>query len=251
MNYIKPPYCRQGNKLPILDKIIPLIPPHHTYCELFAGSAVLFFNIHKAKKNVLNDLDDDVYNRLKLLQKAPLNKDLYRKDLNRLTAITQFYHHHKDTIPDDILFEKIRACNGFRGVPVKTGDDIYKDYNPATILNNLDYYKSMLHKVIITHKDYEKIVDGYDSPTTFFFIDPPYENTTSSFYRHGNQFDFHRLCKVLAGMKGKFLMTINDSKNIREVFQQFKIKPIDVKTSWSQVNKKSDLPRKELIITNF
>ena len=67
----KPPFSRQGNKTPILPDILKLIPPHKVYCELFAGSAVVFFNKKKSEKNILNDLDKEVYGRLKLLQKAP------------------------------------------------------------------------------------------------------------------------------------------------------------------------------------
>ena len=46
---IKPPFCRQGNKTPILKDILELIPPHQIYCEPFAGSAVVFFNLPKAQ----------------------------------------------------------------------------------------------------------------------------------------------------------------------------------------------------------
>ena len=60
---MKAPFARQGGKKTILEKIIKLVPPHNTYCELFAGSAILFFNLPKAKLSVLNDLDHDVYER--------------------------------------------------------------------------------------------------------------------------------------------------------------------------------------------
>jgi len=257
--FIKPPYCRQGNKLPILPTIIPLIPQHKTYVELFAGSAVLFFNIPKATKNVLNDLDDDVYNRLKLLQKAPLNPDLYEKDLNTLTKITQFYHHHTQKDPtmlyqpkeiaDEILYEKIKACNGFSHKPVKNKKNIYQNHNPVNILNNIDYYKSMLKNVTITNKDYEIIVNKYDTPTTFFFLDPPYENTSKDLYKE-TDFNYERLLNVLQNIKGLFLLTINDSVYIRKLFKDFIIKPLNVKNVWVR-NETMAKYRKELIIMNY
>jgi DNA adenine methylase len=260
--YIKPPFNRQGNKLPILKNIIPLIPPHNTYVELFAGSAVLFFNIPKAKKNVLNDLDEDVYDRLRLLKKAPLDTSLYRQDLNNLTNITQFYHHQKqdDTdmlyepkeIADEILYHKIKSANGYNGVPVQA-ERIYQKTNPITILKNIDYYKAMMKGVIITNKDYADIIKKYDSPTTFFFIDPPYENTLKkNFYANEVVFDYEKLNDLLKSMKGKFLMTINDSSHIRKTFSEFHIKTLRVKARWEKGKNTGGLSiRKELFIMNY
>lgn len=261
--YIKPPFNRQGNKLPLLKNIIPLVPSHNTYVELFAGSAVLFFNLPKAKKNVLNDLDEDVYDRLKLLKKAPLDPSLYEKDLNTLTKLTMFYHHHNQDDPDilyepkeiadEILYQKIKSSNGYMGVPV-VNDKIYNTTNPVNILKKIDYYKCMMKGVIVTNKDYELIVDKYDSLTTFFFIDPPYENTiTNHFYSGGETFDYDRLQEVLSNIKGKFLMTINNSKNIRKIFSEFNIKRMKVRTSWSKGNKGrgGNEIREELFIMNY
>ena len=84
---IKPPFCRQGNKSPILKNIIELVPPHRIYCEPFVGSGVVFFNLPKADISILNDLDKDVYDRLRLLQKAPLDVTKYENDLNTLEKI--------------------------------------------------------------------------------------------------------------------------------------------------------------------
>ena len=52
---IKPPFNRQGNKYPIIDKLLQYIPPHHIYVEPFLGSGPLFFNKMKAEYNILND----------------------------------------------------------------------------------------------------------------------------------------------------------------------------------------------------
>jgi len=110
---IKPPFGRQGNKTPILQKIIKEIPQHKTFVELFAGSAVLYFNIKNAERSVINDLDKDVYNRLKLLEKAPLDINLYKQDLDTLPRIKHFFTHHSNSIPDRILYEKIKSNLGF------------------------------------------------------------------------------------------------------------------------------------------
>ena len=87
----------------------------------------------------------------------------------------------------------------------------------------------------------------YDSPDTFFFIDPPYENTNKSFYKDIDM-NYDELSFILQNLKGKFLLTINDSPNIRKIFRQFKIKKINVQSFWQSDNPKI---RKELFIMNY
>ena len=41
---IRSPFGRIGNKYPIINQLLEVIPPHNTYIELFAGSGALFFN---------------------------------------------------------------------------------------------------------------------------------------------------------------------------------------------------------------
>ncbi len=81
---VKPPFNRIGNKYPLRNKIIPLIPPHNTYVDSFLGSGAIFFNKEKAEKNVLNDLDKATIRRIRILKTAPSNPDAYRNDLDTL-----------------------------------------------------------------------------------------------------------------------------------------------------------------------
>lgn len=244
---MKAPFARQGGKQETLEQIIKLIPPHNTYCELFAGSAILFFNLPKAKFSVLNDLDHDVYERLKLLQKAPLNS-MYAS-LDTLQELKNFYNLKHTTIADKIIYHRIKANNGFNVNPVVTDKHIYKNRNPHNITKNLEYYKEMLKGVKITNKDYLELINKYDKEDTFFFLDPPYENTPSTFYDK-TEFDYERLANRLKSVKGNFMLTINDSKYIRKVFKGFVIKPIKVKSQWLDKENKSK-SRNELLIMNY
>lgn len=246
---MKAPFARQGGKKAILEQIIKLIPPHNTYCELFAGSAILFFNLPKAKLSVLNDLDHDVYERLKLLQKAPLDESKY-VSLNTIPSIKRFYNSQHNTIADKISYHKIKASNGFGGTPIVNTKDIKTNYNPHNITTNLKYYKEMLKGVKITNKDYLELIDKYDADDTFFFLDPPYENTSSRFYGE-TDFDYERLANRLTSVKGNFMLTINDSKYIRKVFKGFVIKKIKVRSNWTDMEKHTSKSRDELLIMNY
>lgn len=249
---LPPPFCRQGNKYPIRNIIIPLIPPHKRYVELFAGSGAIFYNKEKAEQNILNDLDKNTISNFRLLQKAPLDPAKYNQPKS-LQAIKHFFDHHGDSIQDRLILEKIRTCSGFSSKPVEKSKQIYQVRSIDRVLKLLGEYKEKLKGVKYENKDYEAVVKKYDNADTFFFIDPPYENTAKSFgYAESSEFDFERLRDVLSKIKGKFLMTINDSKRIRDLYRQFHIKPIKVPNAWSHKgNSKQGAFRPELIITNY
>jgi DNA adenine methylase len=250
---LPPPFCRQGNKYPIRDIIIPLIPPHKRYVELFAGSGAIFYNKDKADQNILNDLDKKTIANFRLIQNAPLDPAKYAHQPKSLSAVKHFFDHHGDSIADRLIHERIRSCSGFSNQPVTKSKQIYVVKNVDRVLKLLGEYKDKLKGVKYENKDYEAVVKKYDSPDTFFFIDPPYENTEKSFgYAQSTDFDFERLREVLSKIKGDFLMTINDSKRIRDLFRQFNIKPIKVPNAWSRRdNSKQKAFRPELIITNY
>lgn len=250
-NNLRPPYARQGNKYPIRKKIVPLIPPHETYVELFAGSGAIFFNKEKAKKNVLNDLDKNTANTFKMVKKAPLDVSSYPSPATIPEAKTYFETPVGNRIQDQMVHYKVASSYGFSNKPAKTANQIYKNKSIPRWLIELPRWKEYLKGVTITNVDYEKIVKKYDGEDTFFFVDPPYENTDRRFgYAEDKKFDFERLLRVLRGIEGTFLMTINDSPYIRDLFKEFTIKPIDVVSMWGS-REGMEKVRKEIIVTNY
>lgn len=239
---MKPPFCRQGNKMSIIHQLLDLIPQHTLYVEVFTGSGALFFN-KEPTKSILNDLDYDVVYRLKVLKKVPLFE---KKEVNDLDEIKKLYDKPIQTLEDAVIHEKIKACNGFYTKPLKPSSKIYTISNPYTIVDNLPIYKNLLKNATITNNDYKIILHKYDSPTTFFYLDPPYENTINNFYDNAI-INYEEMRDILLNLKGFFLLSINDSPYIRKVFKDFKIKKISAR-DW---NMKIEKKRKELLIMNY
>lgn len=250
---LKPFFCRQGNKYLIVDLILEHIPDDHKiYVEPFMGSAAVFFNKPLAEKNVINDLDKVTVQRMRMLKKAPRDLTKYRDDINTLEKTKYFFDNHTTSEADPLTLEKIKTCNGFSGIYANTSKQVYKVNNPYTTIKNIDEYKAKLNRATIENKDYEKIINKYDSKDTFFFLDPPYENTSTSFgYAEDESFDLDRLAHILKGVKGKFLMTLNDSPNIRQIFKHFYIKPFKMLNKWFDSTSKGGRYRKEVFIANY
>src|SRR5579884_2826176 len=55
-----------GGKNRLAKRIVPLIPKHTTYIETFCGGAQVFFRKPPSKVEILNDLNDDVFNFLRV-----------------------------------------------------------------------------------------------------------------------------------------------------------------------------------------
>ena len=70
---------RLGNKKKIAEEIIKHFPDHKIYIEPFFGAGGMFFNKPKAKYNIVNDLDSDVFNLFQVVmnQKEELEKAFY------------------------------------------------------------------------------------------------------------------------------------------------------------------------------
>ena len=55
---------------------------------------------------------------------------------------------------------------------------------------------------------YEHIIEKYDSPTTYFYVDPPYWKTENYYSLHDFDVDDHKkLCNQLKNIKGKFSLS--------------------------------------------
>jgi DNA adenine methylase len=269
--HLRPPFCRNGNKYPVKDILVKQFPEHKKYVEPFTGSSALFFNKAKAEQNVLNDLDKRMIQSLRWLKSAPPKDDPewdkiefkgsfgtgkdQRLSGTRLANARAFFAKVPNSIIEKMAHFKLAGCAGFNGVFANKPSQIYKvsEKPLQRIETYLDLYKEYLKGVSLETKDYANIIKQHDGADTFFFIDPPYENTSSSLgYAEGKGFDFERLRETLEKVKGKFLMTLNDSPNIRKIFQQFKINGFSAPNPWNTRDDKADRkPRKEITIRNY
>lgn len=60
-----------GAKNRIAKWIVEHIPTHKVYCEPFFGSGAVFFNKKTCYNEILNDIDDEIYNFFVTLRKHP------------------------------------------------------------------------------------------------------------------------------------------------------------------------------------
>jgi len=252
---LKPLFCRAGNKTLMADNIISLMPKHSIYVEPFVGGGGVYFKKPPVELDVINDLDKVLYDGYKLVERVSTNPDKYKKTLDTIPKLSAFLKS-KITTPEDRLTEIIvRHCNGFSGtfITCKSGK-VWREANPYSKLEKITLYKKRMKNTIILNQDWEKVIKETDTEDTLFYLDPPYEGS-GTIYKN-SEMDYNNLADVLSKIKGKFLMSINDSRNIRKIFRNFNIQKVKLatfapKNPTKKQGKIGTKKRIELIIKNY
>ncbi len=123
-------------------------------------------------------------------------------------------------------------------------------FNLLRIEEELSAAHLRLSRVYIENMPYQRLIERFDRPGTFFYIDPPYYGYEND-YRKGifERDDFARLAGILAGIKGKFILSINDVPAIREIFRDFLIEEVDTNYTVAGADKQKKVT--ELLIRNY
>ena len=123
-------------------------------------------------------------------------------------------------------------------------------FDITRLIPDLQELHERLAGVEIENLQYADFIERYDKATTLFYLDPPYYGSERD-YGAGmfDRDDFARLAAQLGGIRGKFLLSINDVPVVREIFGAFK--QCAVSTSYSIAAKNGSAKKvSELLITN-
>lgn len=245
-----------GGKSQLSERIIPMIPPHRCYCEVFAGAAWLLFKKPESRVEIINDINLDLVTLYRVIK---LHLDEFIRYLRWLLSARDEFERFKTTKPET-LTDVQRAVrfyylhrNAFApglARPVYRTDTTHPPrMNLLRIEEELSAAHLRLAGVYIENMHYAEVVKRYDRPHTFFYLDPPYHGCER--YYGKNIFerdDFARLAEQLAGIKGRFCLSINDKPEIRALFKRFTIRSVALRYS---VGKARQLAARELLITNY
>lgn len=245
---VRPFFCRIGSKLPIKDKIIPVIPPHKTYVELFVGGGAIYWNIppdkYEGVKSVINDIDSELMEGYTILKNIKSRR--FIGDFKNLREANAFYSMVHNTDNNRLIQLIHKWCSSFSA----TGrGKLYSIPSHINKLLDLDDYQERMKNTTILNQDYKKVINKYDSKDTFFFIDPPYEESNQLY--SDSAMDYNELRDILKKIKGKFILTLNDSKNIRDIFSDFNISKIFIKIYLTDSKRIGGSRRNELLIKNY
>jgi DNA adenine methylase len=81
-------------------------------------------------------------------------------------------------------------------------------------------YREHLDRItFVENMDFQTVVEKYDSPTTYFYMDPPYYKTENYYSNHIFTIETHqRLATCLQNVQGKFGLSYYDFPQLSEWF---------------------------------
>ena len=88
-------------------------------------------------------------------------------------------------------------------------------------LSKPDWVEHFLRITEVENMDFAEVIEKYDSPTTYFYVDPPYWKTENYYSNHDfDRNDHERLSKSLINMEGKFSLSYYDFELLHEWFPE-------------------------------
>lgn len=244
-----------GGKRRLADKIFPFFPSHDCYVEPFAGGAALFFmRSVPAKVEVLNDINGELVNLYRVVQN---HLEEFVRQFKWALSSREVFRWLKITRPETLtdiqraarFFYLQQNCFGGRvsGQTFGTATTTPPGLNLLRLEENLSSAHLRLSGAYIEHLAWSKCIELYDRPHSFFYLDPPYWQTEG----YGEEFGFEQyeqIAATLSNMKGKAIVSLNDTPEIRRVFDRFHIESLDTRYT---VGGGAGVERDEVLIFNW
>lgn len=259
-----------GGKSKSLSKILPKVyVPYKEFREPFVGGGSVFLTamqrINPNAKYVINDLNHDLYcfwnalkeNKSELIAAIQVIKDTYM-DGKKLFEYFTVENQIRTDFEKAVRFFVMNRIT-FSGTTDSGGlsDEAFRKRFTQTSIDRLKPLPKMLEKVTIRFGDYEPLLfepgDG-----VFIFLDPPYFSATKSrlYGKNGDlhaSFDHKRFASNMKKCQHKWLITYDDSKEIRELFKAPGIFLYDWRVQYGMTNAGGGKAEKgkELFIANY
>lgn len=241
------PFAWPGGKRNLKKTLLSLIPEHEIYVEVFAGSAKLLFAKPPSRCEVMNDLNGDVTNFFRVAKHRPAalaelfdHELVHAERFRELRGLGGKQEQNTQTctktiFPEDELHRALRFAYlvwysyGAKGEHFASGSA--KEYSdggkPKRSLDRvrelLDQTAARLRGVLIEQRSFEEILTRYDSPATFFYLDPPYVHfQANGRYKALSVEQREAMFAQLAALQGSFLVSFDDCAEVRTLARRHK-----------------------------
>jgi DNA adenine methylase len=246
---------RLGNKKKIAKEIQKYFPPHKIYVEPFFGAGGMFFNKQKAKCNIVNDLDSDVFNLFNVVMNQ---KEELEKAFNIMPIHNDLLQHWKKNEETDPIKKALRflflSNFTFMGIGDAMRYTSTKQEYPQNFKKYLESTQDKLFDVHFNNTDCDKFIrdisfqtDGRnDEEKTLIYCDPPYLGTNDNYSDSFTEEQSETLFNTLEAKGCKFAMSEFDHPFIIEQADKRNLNLIIIGERNNLKNR-----RTEILVTNY
>ncbi|MEO7691303.1 MAG: DNA adenine methylase [Sphingomonas sp.] len=239
VNPVHPPAGYIGGKRVLSRRLVAMIEatPHDLYAEGFVGMGGVFFRrSRRPKAEVINDISADVATLFRILQRhyQSFMEELKwrfasRAEFERLMAVDPSTCTDLERAARFLYLQR----NAFGGKVVGRNFGVSygspSKFRLSALEPMLQDVHDRLEGVYIERLPYADFIRRYDRPGALFYLDPPYWGCEDDYGKDVfAPTDFEHLSALLAGLKGRFILSINDVPEIRAIFARFKIEPVEL-----------------------
>jgi DNA adenine methylase len=268
MSIIKSPLRYPGGKSKAIDQILEYIPKTFLeYREPFIGGGSLFIYFKQTRPDIkfwINDLNVELYSfwlsaqeNINVLTEAVWKIKRERKDGRVLfTELASQSTENLSTLERAIRFFVLNRIT-FSGT-VEAGGYSQKAFETRftdTSVERLYLLGQLLDDVRITNLDYKDVLTPEDE-NVFTFFDPPYLSATKSklYGKKGalhTGFNHDEFAKTLKSYRHNWLITYDDSEEIRNNFSFANIYEWELQYGMNNYKRETAAKGKELFISNY
>ena len=247
-----------GGKRNLARRIVERIEqiPHDCYAEPFVGMGGVFFRRrHGPKAEVINDYSRDVATLFRILQRHYVAFiEMMRFQLTTRAEFERLVATDPATLTDleraaRFLYLQRTAFGGVvKGRHFGVNQAKASRFDITRLGPMLEDVHERLAGVIIECLPYGDFIARYDRPATLFYIDPPYWGSESVYGKElFKRADYKRLAGLLKGLRGHFILSLNDVAAVRKLFAGFRIEALE--TTYTIAGGKGAKRTTELVIS--
>jgi len=235
---VRPAAPYLGGKRNLAKRICALVEtiPHTGYYEPFVGMGGIFLRrASKPRAEAINDISGDVATFFRVLQEHyPYLIDMLRwrvasrAEFNRLLALPADRLTDLQRAVRFLYLQRLAFGGKVEGRTFGVSAQAPSRFDVGRLEPMLADIHERLAGVVIEQLPYADFIRRYDHDGALFYLDPPYWDCETD-YGAGvfARADFERLAEQLAGIRGRFVLSINDTPGAREVFARFAIDAIE------------------------
>jgi DNA adenine methylase len=239
---VSPPAPYLGGKRNLAGRLTKIIDaePHRTYVDVFHGMGGIFLRrTIRPPAEVINDISGDVANLFRILQRhyEALMGELKfkltsRADFDRLRSTRPETLTDLERAARFLYLQRLSFGGKVEGRTFGVDRRTPGRFDVTKLEPMLADLHERLAGVTIEQLSYADLIRRYDAAETLFYLDPPYWGCEEDYGQNVfGRDDFERLADQLAGIAGRFVLSINDTPGAREVFSRFDI--AEVETTWT------------------
>lgn len=250
---VKPCFPYVGGKSFLKKHILPLIPPHKTYLEPFAGGLAVLLAKERSRVECINDANSEIVNFYRYVRN---HLEALKAELaGHLNSRSDFEYMMQATPVTDlqkaVRWYLLKVCSfGAYSNSWGRAKSQYHGFDEDRHLALISAVAERLKRVLIECGDWETVVTFFDTPETFTYFDPPYiEADPGACYDAFSKDEMARLRNRCDQLVGSWILSCDDSPSCREIFDGHYFLQLPIRYPSRRRNKEIPLSHELLILS--